>query len=222
MWIFCSLLCKGTSIEEDRTYVNIDKNPRDIYERKIKVLDRISYKPVCQIHRTITGSDAHIDKSSHPTFDAEKLKKKIEELRNEVENDPNHFPHIHVHEGEDITPFVKARYVQCEDDGYLRTTLNGWLYQDTEESFKHSCSVIAKKYGAKPDLVEAAIWLKNVYYMDGEGGCDDDDLKKIYSFDHAHAMYGIRDMETFRFMNDTYGYWFHCDIAKLAQLLDDS
>jgi hypothetical protein len=159
----------------------------------------------------IGSEDANL--ATGPTFDAEKLKKKMDELR---EDDPSFFPYVHVHAGVDISPFVKARYVVCQN--YVRTygnTLQGWLYNDTEESFKHSCEVIARKFGAKPELVEAAMWLKEAYYMDGEANGMD-----TYSFEEARELYGIRDLKTARFMRLTYDKWYHSDIAHLAQLLD--
>ena len=202
-----------SEVVEDVTFGTVDTTARKIYERKMKIIERTSYYPVAAHHtRDIVGNDDMVDKTG-PTFDAEKLKLKIHEFCEDWEKNTNFFPYVHVHQGEDIAPFVKAYYVKRADIDF-RTTHLGWLHNDTEESFKHSCEMIANKHGAKPELVEVAMWLKNVYFMDGRNGMD------IYSFDKAQELYGIRDRQTFAFMNQTYGQWFHCDVARLAQLLD--
>lgn len=150
-----------------------------------------------------------------PSFDLEKLKAKICELRTDVEENPEYFPEIHVYDGEDIESFKEAEF-KPSGSSYLGMP-KGWLLHNSEKSFKHSCQVLATRYNVKPELVEAAIWLMNVYYMDGESyenGID------IDSFDTVQELYGIRDVETFSFMNQVYGRITHKGIAILAMLLD--
>lgn len=145
------------------------------------------------------------------TFDMDKLKLRMNVLRHDVECNMFHYPYLHVYKGTDITPFVMARHV-CSDS--TDTTHIGWLFNDSEESFKHSCTVIAEKYGVKDHLVESAIWLMNAYYFDGEGK-----QINIDSFEQTRNRYGIRDEETFEFMKSIYGRWHHNDMARLAQML---
>lgn len=196
----------------DKTYYGtIDASPRFLYERRLRQVYTAPPKK-------IKVSAAYLKHTSGPSFDKEKLKKKIQELRTVVEENDNFFPSIHVHDGEDIEPFTMATFLSVGTRVlYEPCTLRGWLGHTSEESFRHSCEVIASQYGVKPELVEAAIWLMSVYYMDGEDECNGID---ICSFDMARELYGIRDVETFAFMNYVYGDMFYCDIAKLAMLLD--
>lgn len=192
-----------------------DDIARQTYDRKIEILNCISYRRSPSLsNNDITGDDSNIDKSG-PPINIDMLNDKIKELRDVVEENPNHYPDIHVHMGESVDDFTKARYECCNRNPYDRNTLTGWLHNDTEEAFKHSCEIIANKYNAKPLLVEHTIWLMHVYYMDGE--CNEMDIK---SFDEAHKLYGLRDKETFRLLNNSYGFWFHYDIGEIAKRLE--
>lgn len=242
------MACHAPVVRRDDRYeiygTTINMNAREIYQREIEIQDRLRGTvigtPIIDriivddpdigdpvvigtpvigdqvvVGTPVIGTPV-IDNPVGPTFDAEKLHVKIAEIR-VVEEDENHFPHFHVHAGESIEPFetVGARFVSTTCRGMDRSTLMGWLHNDTEEIFHQSCAVLAREHGVKAKLVEVAIWLMNAYYMDGES-----DTMDTISFDQARELYGIRDIDTFKFMHTVYGGWFHCDIALLAKMLD--
>lgn len=152
----------------------------------------------------------------YDTFSLEKMNEKIHEYRMNCghakeEDKINFYPYIHVYRGDDISKFTKARHDVSDVGKHL-----GWLFNEDEESFKQSCNVIAEKFGAKPELVEVALWLLDVYYMDGEY-----DIGNVYCFERANKHYGLRDEDTFNFMKWKYADFRIENVAEVAKMLDN-
>jgi hypothetical protein len=188
------------------SYGTIDNTARKINKQRCEMMTKDSFSHLAEVKKTYK----ELDKKSCQVFDMKKLQTMKRLCKNKFEYK---YPRISVHKGEDLKMFTRARF---EEDTQSDSTILGYLYHDTQDDFKDTCKIIASIHGVNPDLVEVAIWMTEIHVIRAEMNL----MVEVDSFYDAFNMFGLTDKSLFKFMCQVYCDCYHCDYARIAQMLD--
>lgn len=168
--------------------------------------------------------------TSFQSYDAEKLKEMIEDYKEwEMDMGVNHgdtdttdeeiYPEFRLYpDEEDMSLFTKAN-VHLFSEEFIKefgATFIGIMSFPSDESFLHTCGVIAQVYGVKSALVEAAAWILCVIRNDQRSvlGCDMEEYRSTLGLSQDAVCFVKKYEEVGLYRN------FIKNIAGLARVLD--